>query len=140
MRQRRQFERHTERGEFGFDEIAPLPRSLQPFTKPVGETLLEPYASGRGAKHVVTDVRGPQRQYARLFRAQIFAFAAGESLQYPNQRIAAFLDAPVALLAADSGGHIDALIHHFEIAIIVQHSLVGAVTGEYGYPEIDVGP
>jgi hypothetical protein len=131
VRQRRQFERHAQRGKFGFNEIAPPSRSLQAFTKAIGQALLKAYAFGRGAELVVTDVPGPQREDACLFCAQVVALAIGEPMQNTNQRIAAFLDAPIALLAADAGGHIDALIHHREIAIVVQNSLAGAVTGEY---------
>jgi hypothetical protein len=138
VRQRSQLERHPERGKFDFDEIAPAPRSPQAFLKAIGQALLKAYAFGRGAEGVVTDVFRPQGQYARLFLAQVFALAGGKALQYANERISTFLDPPVALLAADAGGYIDALVDHREIAIVVQYPLIATVVREYGYPEIDV--
>jgi hypothetical protein len=140
VRQRSEFKRHPERSKFSFDEIAPPTRSLQTFAEPVGEALLEPDALSRGTQRVVTDVSGPKREHARLFCAQVVAFAVGEAAQYADQGVTAFFYAPVALLAADAGGYIDALVHHREIAIVMQYALVGAVSGEYGHPEIDVGP
>ena len=140
MRQRGQLQRHPERGEFRFDELAPAPRPTQAFAKAVGQALLKPDASGRGAKLVIADVIGPQRQYTRLFGAQAFALAVGQALQHPDQGVAALLDAPVALLAADTLGHVDALVDHREVAIVVQYALVRSVPGEYRHPEIDVPP
>ena len=101
--------------------------------------MLEAYALGCRQQLVVADVLGPECENPRLFRIEVIALAVGEAPQYAHQGIAALFHATVSLLAADAGGHVDALVHHGELAIVVQHALVGAVLCEDRYPEIDVG-
>ena len=139
MRQCGELHRHAERGELGFDEGAPAPRALQALSEAVGQAQLEADPSRRGAQLVIADVVGPEREHARFFCAQVIALAVRERRQDPGEGLAALLDATVALLAADSLGQVDALVHHAEIAIVVQYALVRAVAGEDRYPEIDVG-
>jgi hypothetical protein len=105
---------------------------------PSRQALLEADPLRRAAQRVAVDVSRPQRQYPRLFRGEVVALAVGEGLENPGNGFAALLHAPIALLAADAGRHVDALVNHGEIAIVVQHALVGAVARKYRHPEIDI--
>jgi hypothetical protein len=139
VRQRREFDRHSERREFSFDEIAPAARALQPFAEPIRKPVLIANSARCRPECLAAYIGRPQCKHARFFRTQIVARATGQRAQGGGQGVAALLDASVALAAPEIRRHIELFVDNRKIPIVVQNPLIRVVAGEYRHPKIDIG-
>ena len=63
---------------------------------------------------------------------------AGQRAKRCLKLLAPSIDAAITLPSRDIGGHIEPVIHNAEVAIVVQHTLIGRITGKDCHPEVDI--
>ena len=139
MRQRGELGRDTERRKLLANILAPPTRSFQAASEPVGKSLLETNSAGGGGQRLIGDIRTPERQHPGFEFRQPVPLAGRQFAQCRFQRIAPAFDPALPLPPRQICGHIESLVNHAEMAVVVQHALARGDIGKYRHPERDVG-